>query len=287
MFRELFHYVDKPSYIHRLDPRAKLVLLVPIFLATMISNNAIILLLVFSSVLFINLLSKIPFRRYKAPMIVSLLSSFSFVFFGAFFYFGFYHNPEKPLHIWLWIFRPEDAESLPILGSIILGLTGGRGIILCEEGFFWGILTTVKFLITVFSSNLVLMTTKPKDILLALNKFGMPFKFTFAAVTALRFIPVIMEEWYVTMSAQRARGLKFKKLNVKGIVGALMTSFSILIVNSIRRARILAFAMETRAFGANKKRVPLKELKMTRLDFAVILIIFIITVSVLIFSHRL
>jgi energy-coupling factor transport system permease protein len=281
MFRGLFHYVDRKSMLHRLDPRVKLLMLIPILLLAIAANNPFTLLIVFSCVLILSVFSKIPACRYKAILTVSLLSSVSFLLFGMFFYFGFYHYPGAPLTIWLWIFRPENASSLPILGPIILALTGGQGIVLCQEGFLWGTVTTLKFLIAVLSGNWMIMTTKPKAILLALNKLGVPIKLTFVAMTALRFIPVVMEEWYVTLNAQRTRGLKFRRLDVKGLLSAISAILSTLIVNSIRRARILALAMETRAFGANGKKVSFKELKMTRLDKILTVVIAVVIVFII------
>jgi energy-coupling factor transport system permease protein len=274
--------VDKNSFIHRLDPRVKLFLLVPILLLAIASNGVVTLLFVFSFVIILYILARIPRRRYKAILIIGLLSSISFFFFGMFFYFGFYHYPESSINIWLWIFRPEQAESLPIIGPIILALTQGRGIVLCEEGFIWGSVTALKFLVALFSSNLMIMTTKPKEILLALNKLGVPIKLTFVAMTALRFVPVVMEEWYVTLNAQQARGLKIRKLDIKGMLSALSTTLSTLIVNSIRRARILALAMETRAFGANVKKVSYNELKMSRVDIALTIAISIATAFIMV-----
>ena len=282
MFRGLFHYVDRKSLLHRLDPRVKLLMLIPILLLAIAANNPVTLLIVLSCVLILSYFSKIPAYRYKAILTVSLLSSISFFLFGTFFYFGFYHYPGAPLTYWLWIFRPEDASSLPILGPIILAITGGKGIVVVQEGFLWGTVTTLKFLIAVFSGNWMIMTTKPKSILLALNKLGVPIKLTFVAMTALRFIPVVMEEWYITLNAQRTRGLKFRKLDVKGLLSAMSAILSTLIANSIRRARILALAMETRAFGANVKKVSFKELKMTRVDKILTVIIFIIIVFTII-----
>jgi energy-coupling factor transport system permease protein len=104
-----------------------------------------------------------------------------------------------------------------------------------------------------------------------------PIKLTFVAMTALRFVPLITEEWYITMNAQRARGLKFKRLDIKGTLAALTATLSTLIINSIRRARVLALAMETRAFGANEKKIAFKELKMTNLDVGLTVTICIAT----------
>jgi energy-coupling factor transporter transmembrane protein EcfT len=153
---------------------------------------------------------------------------------------------------------------------------------LAEEGFIWGTVTALKFLVALFSSNLMIMTTKPKEILLALNKLGVPIKLTFVAMTALRFVPVVMEEWYITMNAQQARGLKIRKLDIRSVLSTLTTTLSTLIVNSIRRARILALAMETRAFGADAKKVSYHELKMTRLDKALAIAITVATVLIMV-----
>jgi energy-coupling factor transporter transmembrane protein EcfT len=253
-------------------------MLIPVLLLAIAANNPLTLLLVFSVVIIICVFSKIPLYRYKALFTVSLLSSISFFLFGMFFYFGFYHYPGTPLTIWLWIFRPEDSQSLPIIGPIILALTGERGIVLCQEGFLWGTVTALKFLIALFSGNWMVMTTKPKEILLALNKLGVPIKLTFVAMTALRFIPIVMEEWYVTLNAQRARGMKFRSLDIRSLINAIKAILSTLVANSIRRARILALAMETRAFGANEKKVSFKELEMTRLDKILTVAVFVVIV---------
>ena len=292
MFRGLFHYVDKQSLLHKLDPRVKLMMMIPILLLAIAAHNPFTLIFVFSLVIVLYVFSKIPPQRYKAILTVSLLSTVSFFLFGTFFYFGFYHFPGTPWTIWAWIFRPEDAQSLPILGPIILALTGGRGIVLCQEGFLWGTVTSLKFLIAVFAGNWMIMTTKPKEILLALNKLGVPLKLTFIAVTSLRFIPVIMEEWYITLNAQRTRGLKFRRLDFKGFFKAITTTISTLIANSIRRARILALAMETRAFGASEKKVSFKKLEMTRTDkilatiTAILIVITIIIILTMVYPYN-
>jgi len=277
MFQGLFQYVDNDSAIHRLNPLVKLFLLVPILLMAIAATGIVTLFFVLSCVIMLYLLARIPRSRYRAILVIILVSSFSFFFFGLFFYFGFYQQAEGSVTVWLWIFRPEQAESMPILGPIILGLTGGRGVVVAQEGLIWGTVTTLKFSIALFSGNLMIMTTKPKEILLSLNKMGVPVKLTFVAMTALRFVPVIMEEWYTILNAQQARGLKIRKLNARSVFEVLTTTITTLIVNIIKRARILALAMETRAFGANAKKVSYEEMRMTRRDKILASAIFALT----------
>lgn len=261
-----FHYVDKPSPIHRLDPRTKLLCLVPILMLTVVSRNPIVLFLVFASVLVLFLLAKLEFDRIKALLKVALISGLLLVPLQTLFYYRFLLYGEPVLPYGLWVITPETAGSLPLIGPVILWATNGRGIIASLHGFLFGLMVALRFVIMFSAGSFVVMTTKPKDIILTFNKFGVPFKITFTTTTALRFLPIILEEWALIMKAQAARGLRFRKLSIRNLMQAFSRSFSTLIINSVRRARIIALAMETRAFGAGKRRTSLTELQMTRTD---------------------
>ena len=280
MFRALFHYVERPSPIHRLDPRTKILCLVPIFLLTVISRNPIVLFSVFASVLVLFLLSKINFHNIKALLKVALISGLLLVPLQTLFYYRFLLYGEPVLPYGVWIVHPETARSIPLLGPLILWATNGRGIIASLHGFLFGLIVALRFLIMFFAGSFVVMTTKPKDIILTFNKLGVPFKITFTAMTALRFLPIILEEWTITTRAQSARGLRFRKSSIINLIKALSRSFSTLIINSVRRARIMALAMETRAFGASKRRTSLTELQMTRTDIIVSTAMCFVTASI-------
>lgn len=143
-----------------------------------------------------------------------------------------------------------------------------------------GLFVTLKIIITIFACSLLLMTTKPKDIILTFNKFGVPFKMTFTAMTAIRFIPILLEEWALIINAQQARGARFRKSGIRNLMKVFSRSFSTMIINSVRRAKVLALAMETRAFGASKRRTSLTELQMARTDIIVTAAICSVTGSI-------
>lgn len=265
MFRA-FHYVDKQSPIHRLDPRTKLLLLVPILLLTIVSRNPVVLFLVFTSVVVLFALARLEFHRIKTIITVALISGLLLVPLQTLFYYRFLLYGESVLPYGFWVIAPETASSIPFIGPFILWATNGRGIIASLHGFLFGLMVALRFVIMFSAGSLIVMTTKPRDIILTFNKLGVPFKITFTTMTALRFLPIILEEWGLIMKAQAARGLRFKKLGIRNIMQAFSRSFSTLIINSVRRAKIIALAMETRAFGASKKRTSLTELQMTRTD---------------------
>jgi energy-coupling factor transport system permease protein len=141
---------------------------------------------------------------------------------------------------------------------------------------------TLRFVVLVESFSVFFLTTSPDHLGLALEQTRMPYEFAFAFTTAVRFVPVLAEEAQTIMDAQKARGLELEKggflKRIKNYVPVLIP----LIVSAIRRSLELAEAMESRAWGATKKRTNLYTLKLHRGDF-ILLAITIVVLAVAIF----
>ncbi len=141
---------------------------------------------------------------------------------------------------------------------------------------------TLRFVVLVESFSVFFLTTSPDHLGLALEQTRMPYEFAFAFTTAVRFVPVLAEEAQTIMDAQKARGLELEKggflKRIRNYVPVLIP----LIVSAIRRSLELAEAMESRAWGATKKRTNLYTLKLHRGDF-ILLAITIVVLSVAIF----
>jgi energy-coupling factor transport system permease protein len=139
---------------------------------------------------------------------------------------------------------------------------------------------TLRFVVLVESFSVFFLTTSPDHLGLALEQTHVPYEFAFAFTTAVRFVPVLAEEAQTIMDAQKARGLELEKggflKRIRNYVPVLIP----LIVSAIRRSLELAEAMESRAWGATKKRTNLYALKLHRGDFALLAI----TIGILIAS---
>jgi energy-coupling factor transport system permease protein len=139
---------------------------------------------------------------------------------------------------------------------------------------------TLRFVVLVESFSVFFLTTSPDHLGLALEQSRVPYEFAFAFTTAVRFVPVLAEEAQTIMDAQKARGLELEKggflKRIRNYVPVLIP----LIVSAIRRSLELAEAMESRAWGATKKRTNLYALKLHRGDFALLAI----TIGVLVVS---
>jgi energy-coupling factor transport system permease protein len=98
----------------------------------------------------------------------------------------------------------------------------------------------------------------------------MPYEFAFAFTTAVRFVPVMAEEAQTIMDAQKARGLELEKGNILKRIRNYIPILIPLIVSAIRRSMELAEAMESRAWGATKKRTNLYLLKLRKADYMLI-----------------
>ena len=131
---------------------------------------------------------------------------------------------------------------------------------------------TLRFVVLVESFSVFFLTTSPDHLGLALEQSRVPYEFAFAFTTAVRFVPVLAEEAQTIMDAQKARGLELEKggflKRIRNYVPVLIP----LIVSAIRRSLELAEAMESRAWGATKKRTNLYSLKLLRGDFALLAI---------------
>lgn len=151
------------------------------------------------------------------------------------------------------------------------------------------ILTMMCRIITLlFFSLLIMFTTSVNKLSRAVIYIFMPLK-NFLPVNeiamilniALRFIPVLSDEFDLILKAQKSRQIDFDDKNifskVKNYVSVLIPVF----ILSFRRADDLALAMESRCYNpdSNKKKV-LKKIKFKRVDFDAMIFIFVVHILI-------
>lgn len=240
-----FRKVSSP--IHRLDPRIKFFYVLVIFFSAILFDQIIILLILF--------LMAIPFI-VLAHVQKQWLSSLRGVIFLATFIFI--------MNIATSYFTSGYSLSLNQIESAIA--------------------MTLRFIVLASSFSVFFLTTSPDHLGLALEESHVPYEFAFAFTTAVRFVPVLAEEAQTIMDAQKARGLEMEKGNFLTRIRNYIPVLIPLIVSSIRRSLELAEAMESRAWGAAKKRTNLYELKLHRGDFALLLISIMILIAA-VYTH--
>lgn len=135
------------------------------------------------------------------------------------------------------------------------------------QGIYESFAAAYRLIAFLASFSIFFLTTTPEELGMALTKFRVPYVYTFAFISAIRFTPILAEELQSIMDAQRSRGLELDKGNIFARLKRYIPILIPLMVNVLRRSYELAEAMEVKCFGAKKERTYLKELKAKRADW--------------------
>jgi len=223
------------SPIHNLDPRIKFVYVCAIFVVAIIFGELLPLITLF--------LAQIP---------LVLLAGVK--------------------RQWLRSMRGAAFLATVIFLTNFIAAYIGAGYTVTPRSIESAVAMTLRFVVLVESFSIFFLTTSPDHLGLALEQTRVPYEFCFAFTTAVRFVPVLAEEAQTIMDAQKARGLELERGNFLKRIRNYIPILIPLIVSAIRRSLELAEAMESRAWGATKKRTNLYVLRMHRGDFALIAI---------------
>ncbi|AMM91340.1 cobalt ABC transporter permease [Peribacillus simplex] len=231
-------YVPADSLIHKMDPRAKLLLVFLFVCVIFLANNVVSygLLAVFT-ILLISL-SKIPLRYlYNGLKPIFFLIVFTFL---------------------LHILFTKEGELLFEYGWFEI----------YEGGLIQGLFISVRFTLLILVTSLLTLTTTPisitdgmEELLGPLKKWKMPVhELALMMSIALRFIPTLMEETEKIMKAQTARGVDFSSGPIKDRVKSIVPLLVPLFVSSFKRAEELATAMESRGYRGGEGRTKYRQL---------------------------
>lgn len=252
------------SFIHRLDPRTKLIMLVVYIVALFTATGWIGYAVMFAFLVTCILVSKIPLKSIvKGLKPLALILVFTAV-----------------LNLFL-----TDGETVWV-SFWVLKVT--------KEGTIRAVMMLLRILMLVAGTFLLTYTTSPialtdglESLLSPLKKLRLPVhELAMMMCIALRFIPTLIEETDKIMSAQKARGADFETGNLLQRVKALVPILIPLFISAFRRADELATAMECRCYHGGDGRTKMKLLRYTRWDFetfavGILLLGAIITLTIL------
>jgi energy-coupling factor transport system permease protein len=133
-----------------------------------------------------------------------------------------------------------------------------------------GIYVAGRFMSVVLLSYLFVLTTDPNQLAYALMQAGLPYRYGFALITALRLVPVFEQEGQIVYSAQLARGVQYDARSLRRFVILARQFFLPLLVSALGKVDALAVSMEGRCFGKSPRRTFLREVHRTRGDVVAI-----------------
>jgi energy-coupling factor transport system permease protein len=144
----------------------------------------------------------------------------------------------------------------------------------------------LRLVVLVVASLLLTLTTAPLALTDALAWLGRPLRrlrvpteeLALMVTIALRFIPTLLQEIDTIMKAQRARGASFNRGGPLRRARALMPVLVPLFILSFRRADELALAMEARCYLPGAPRTRLHPLRARRRDAVLLVLVAAIVV---------
>lgn len=244
-------YVGRDSPVHRMDPLTKLLFVFISITSTYILSNHLAVFGILLFTFFTLLIGKV-FKSILPVIGVSLLLIASIIIVQ-----GFFH--------------PDRTTVLFEVGPIAI----------YKEGFLIAFLITLRVINMVAAFGVLILTTKPDDLVEALLQKGLSPKFGYVLLSVLQIIPQMVALTGKITDAQRARGME-----TEGGIWMRFKSFLPLlgpvVLNSLTETRERSIALEIRGFNAKGQRTFLYERENYRysVPFRIALIAFFLAVIV-------
>lgn len=138
-----------------------------------------------------------------------------------------------------------------------------------------GILIAGRFFSLITMSWIFVGTTEPRDLSSALSNLGVPYRYSFLLIIAMRFAPIFQFELSNVQDAQKIRGLKIDK-DIRGLIRSVRYTTTPLLYSAMSKVNTLASSMEGRGFGMYKKKTFLHPIRFTSWDAVLTVLLFIL-----------
>lgn len=122
------------------------------------------------------------------------------------------------------------------------------------EGLRSGAEMAFRFLSVLSSSLLFVWVTDPDRLAQTLIQSGVPYRFGYLLILALRFVPFFRAEVRTIREAQRVRGIRASVRSPRGIARSVRYTFVPVLVSALSRVDGIAMSMKGRCFGLHPRR---------------------------------
>jgi len=247
-------YIDCDSVIHRIYPLIKLIWVVVVAIGLFIYKEPLSGAIMLAAVLLTALIfARIPLR--------DIVDSSKMIF---------------GLGILLMIFHFFADPGEPVFRIGRLTITDG--------GLHEGPIFLFRISVMVLASFVLIWTTDIRDLIVSMNKAGLPYRYAFTVFLALRFLPLVQREVDAVKSAHAIRGKASRSRLIHRFKLWQRYMFTVLI-NGLRKAEATATAIECRGFGTYPDRTYFKPVEF-ELKGILLVIIFILLQSSLIYAEQ-
>jgi energy-coupling factor transport system permease protein len=252
---EFFSNIEKDTWIHRLDPRVKLISILVLATLLLFFTDPVYLggWTIFFLILWVS--ARVDARPLIGLLYGGAIMVLVYVMYGTF------------------VVYPDDVLALARI-KVHLG-----PFLATDIGFLNGLILGYRLLLLLMPVVLIMATTEPTQMAKALMKLGVPISISFTVLATLRFLPLVFEVSSHVMEAQRVRGLVYTSWldRIKNLRYLLIPLF----INTLRSSRTLGLAVESKGFGARRWNAYYRDFQMTNSDWFALFALILISVSAL------
>jgi energy-coupling factor transport system permease protein len=228
-------YLDRNTWVHHLDPRTKIFLLLGMFVLPFVFLAPLYEVAVLVLVLFLGYLAQVLENLRRIWFILVTIAILSVVLWSIF------GSGQTPLFLFVE-----------------------------QEALLYGISIALRIDITIIAGMIFLSTTRNEEVAIGLVRLGIPYRFAFAVSTALRLVPTIVATGLTISQAQRSRGLDLKSGSIVQRIRKYVPLLIPVFVSTIRSTNVFSMALESKGFGASPKRTFFLQTAMGRRDVLVV-----------------
>lgn len=259
-------YLPYGSLVHRLDPRAKIVMFTLLVAVVAFANSYVASLLVLGVLLGIVYVSRVPLRYALQGLRPALPWIGIFALLQLLFYRGQYGS-EACSVVWRGGFVTITTCSLRHVGLMVLRLPGFMLLI---------------SLLTLTTSTTEL-THGLERLLRPLERLRFPaHELALVFAISLRFAPTLAGELERIMKAQASRGADFGEQGRLRFVQRTRNLLPLLVplfLSALRRAEDLTLAMEARGYTGGRGRTSFIQLRAQPTDYLALLLVIVFCAS--------
>ena len=231
------HAMARASWLGRLHPVTKLAWLIGLGVGVFLVTRASVILLLLAGLLIVVRTARLCWPSDLRGGRLLLWTTLLLFLLQAVFYRG--------------------GDTLLVLGSWLR---------VTDQGVARGVMVAGRFLLIVLSSQIFVVCTDPSDLAYGLMQTGLPYRYGFALVTALRLVPLFEGEAQTVYQAQLVRGVRYDAHALRRGLELVRQLLLPMLVSALRKVDALAVSMEGRHFGRYRERTYLRRVAWSRSD---------------------
>jgi energy-coupling factor transport system permease protein len=219
------------GFLHRFDPRAKLILLVALLVCYFLPVTPLVLAPCTVALVVLVVVALGP-SALAAPL-----------------------RAVAPVLILICILTPPFYRGGQVLVSLF------HVPVLTTVGLRTTFTLFLRFLGLTLGFFLVMRTMTPDELVLSLRWFGLPYTVCLVIVIALRTIPTVSSTWHNALDAHRLRSDPSQHRGRRKLVERYLPVLTSVFIEAVKGIPVLAMALESRGFGRANRRTEFLVLK--------------------------